>query len=87
MSRNRIKPRVGENALRVLEKRYFQKDIDGKLSEDPQAMFERVASNIASAESGFSSGNSSAKWEDEFYNMMAALDFLPNSPTLMNAGA
>ncbi len=87
MSRNRIKPRVGENALRVLEKRYFQKDIDGKLSEDPQAMFERVASNIASAESGFGSGNSSAKWEDEFYNMMASLDFLPNSPTLMNAGA
>jgi len=87
MSRDRVEPHVEENALRVLEKRYFQKDVKGKLSEGTRAMFERVAVNIASAERRFGKEGNYEKWEGKFYNMMASLDFLPNSPTLMNAGA
>ncbi|MDZ7859555.1 MAG: vitamin B12-dependent ribonucleotide reductase [Candidatus Krumholzibacteriota bacterium] len=87
MSKNRKEPRIGENALRVLKKRYFQKDVDGGLKEDPRGMFERVASNIASAEDKYKGGDGPAKWKEEFYDIMASLDFLPNSPTLMNAGA
>ncbi|HMA75927.1 MAG TPA: adenosylcobalamin-dependent ribonucleoside-diphosphate reductase, partial [Candidatus Krumholzibacteriaceae bacterium] len=87
MSKKRKEPRIGENALRVLKKRYFQKDVDGGLKEDPRGMFERVASNIASAEDKYKGGDGPEKWKDEFYDIMASLDFLPNSPTLMNAGA
>ncbi|MDR9459533.1 MAG: vitamin B12-dependent ribonucleotide reductase [Dehalococcoidia bacterium] len=69
-----------ENAMRVLEKRYLRKDSDGHI-ETPQDMFHRVAHNIASAEKV-----DAAVWEEKFYRVMANLDFLPNSPTLMNAG-
>jgi ribonucleoside-diphosphate reductase alpha chain len=69
-----------DNAMRVLEKRYLRKDSDGNI-ETPQDMFHRVAHNIASAEKV-----DAASWEDKFYRVMANLDFLPNSPTLMNAG-
>jgi len=87
MSRDRIEPKVGENARRVLEKRYLQKDVNGELVENPIQMFERVARNIASAERNYCGRSEQEKWEEEFYNLTASLDFLPNSPTLMNAGA
>ncbi len=76
-----------ENALKVLRKRYLRKDIKGNITETPQELFQRVASNIASAERNYSGNRNREYWEEQFYNMMVSLDFLPNSPTLMNAGA
>jgi len=79
--------KLSENALTVLEKRYLKK-VDGKVVEKPEDMFRRVAENIAEVD-GSHYGESKAAVErlaDEFYKMMTDLDFLPNSPTLMNAG-
>jgi len=87
MSRDKIEPRIGENARRVLEKRYLQKDVNGDLVENPTQMFERVSENIASAERNYGGRDEQKRWEKEFYNLISTLDFLPNSPTLMNAGA
>ncbi|MDK1031689.1 MAG: ribonucleotide reductase N-terminal alpha domain-containing protein, partial [Planctomycetia bacterium] len=77
------------NALRVLEKRYLKKDADGVPVEVPEDMFHRVANNIAQAEEAFGPHGGQAEVreaEETFYGMMARLEFLPNSPTLMNAG-
>ena len=71
----------------VLQKRYLKKGLDGKPIESPKEMFWRVASGIASMEENYP--NSSWKAEElarTFYTMMTQYDFLPNSPTLMNAG-
>ena len=87
MHSSRLKPRLSENALRVLEKRYLRKDIEGRVNETPEELFGRVAANIASAERRYGKAEDCRHWEKEFYNMMVSLDFLPNSPTLMNAGA
>jgi ribonucleoside-diphosphate reductase alpha chain len=81
---NEIK--LTENALRVLEKRYLKKDKNGKPSETPEELFRRVARAIAAAELIYDAKADTGKWEDEFYSTMANLNFLPNSPTLMNAG-
>ncbi|MCK4362782.1 MAG: adenosylcobalamin-dependent ribonucleoside-diphosphate reductase, partial [Dehalococcoidia bacterium] len=75
-----------ENAMRVLEKRYLKKDEQGQVIETPQEMLRRVAQNIASAELRYDPKADVAAWEEDFYRVMANLDFLPNSPTLMNAG-
>ena len=83
----RLKPQLTDNALRVLEKRYLRKDIDGNVTESPEEMFRRVSSNIASSERLYGKAEKCRQWEEDFYGMMATLDFLPNSPTLMNAGA
>ena len=77
---------LSENALRVLAKRYLKKNEDGKLIEKPKDLFLRVAKNIASAVLKFNPEANVSKTEEEFYNLMASLDFLPNSPTLINAG-
>ena len=77
---------LGENARIVLEKRYLKKDKQGNVVETPQDMFRRVAKHIASAELIYDAKADVAYWEDEFYRMMENLEFLPNSPTLMNAG-
>jgi len=76
-----------KNAVTVLEKRYLRKDENGQLMEDPEGMFRRVSDAVAEAERGY--GKSRKHTEgvaEEFYRMLADLDFLPNSPTLMNAG-
>lgn len=79
--------KLSENAMKVLEKRYLKKDDDGKPLETPEDLFRRVAKNIASADAKYgASAQDIAKTESEFFGMMANLDFLPNSPTLMNAG-
>ncbi len=78
--------KLSDNALRVLEKRYLIKDKDGKLIETPQELFRRVAKHIASAERVFNPEADISFWEETFYQLMANLEFLPNSPTLMNAG-
>ncbi|NOZ63639.1 MAG: adenosylcobalamin-dependent ribonucleoside-diphosphate reductase [Caldiserica bacterium] len=72
------------NALRVLQKRYLRKDEKGKIVETPSQMFERVARTIAEAEKEY--GEDVGKREKIFFELMRNLEFLPNSPTLMNAG-
>ena len=77
---------LSTNALRVLERRYLMKDGKGKVIETPQELFQRVARHIASAELLYDPKADSSFWEEAFYQLMANLEFLPNSPTLMNAG-
>lgn len=74
------------NSLEVLKKRYLLKDDKQNIIEKPIELFRRVASNIAKAERNFKSRFTALEVEDEFYQMMSKLEFLPNSPTLMNAG-
>jgi len=74
------------NAVRVLERRYLLKDDQGNVIETPSEMFRRVAKAIASADRLYRKDADVRKAEDEFYRVMANLEFLPNSPTLMNAG-
>ena len=75
------------NARKVLEKRYLIRDDSGRVTETPSDMFRRVAKNIATADSYYGKSKEDiARTEREFYDMMARLEFLPNSPTLMNAG-
>lgn len=84
-----VETKLTPNALRVLESRYLKKDEQGKIIETPQQLFQRVASNIASAELFFKPSLSDDEVFNiggQFYRMMASLEFLPNSPTLMNAG-
>ncbi|MDD5287760.1 MAG: vitamin B12-dependent ribonucleotide reductase [Dehalococcoidales bacterium] len=78
--------KLTENALRVLEKRYLGKDKNGQPSETPEQLFRRVARAIAAAELIYNAKADIGKYEDNFYSVMTNLDFLPNSPTLMNAG-
>ncbi|MBW2965053.1 hypothetical protein KY363_06355, partial [Candidatus Woesearchaeota archaeon] len=73
------------NAARVLEKRYLLKNDRGAVIETPRQMFRRVAREIARVEMRYG-GKDAELLEEQFYRMMADLDFLPNSPTLMNAG-
>jgi len=75
-----------ENALRVLEKRYLMKDNQGQVIETPEEMLHRVAQTIAAAELNYDSDADTTAREEEFYQLMSDLEFLPNSPTLMNAG-
>ncbi len=75
-----------ENAIKVLEKRYLARDDAGKVCETPEDMFRRVAVTVASADKDYVSPDELKKVEQDFYDMMVNLDFLPNSPTLMNAG-
>jgi ribonucleoside-diphosphate reductase alpha chain len=78
--------KLSDNALRVLERRYLGKDGDGKVIETPQELFRRVAKHIASAELHYDTEADVSFWEEAFFQLMTNLDFLPNSPTLMNAG-
>ena len=73
-------------AIAVLEKRYLRKDATGQVIESPDEMFRRVAGNIAEAERFYNHRTSAEELSEIFFRMMASLDFLPNSPCLMNAG-
>ena len=76
-----------ENALRVLRARYLKKDEQGRCTESPRDMFRRVAKAIADAETKYDSDPEvRSEWEDRFYTLMITRRFMPNSPTLMNAG-
>ncbi len=75
-----------ENARIVLERRYLKKDETGKICESPEHMFRRVACHIAQAEKKYDPTADHQEIEDLFYGLMAEFRFLPNSPTLMNAG-
>ncbi|MEK6777138.1 MAG: vitamin B12-dependent ribonucleotide reductase [bacterium] len=74
------------NAIKVLERRYLQKDEAGKVIEEPRDMFLRVSKNIAEAEKIYDKKANVPEKARLFYRLMTELEFLPNSPTLMNAG-
>jgi len=88
-SSGRAKIPLSDNARVVLERRYLAKDAEGRPAETPEGMFRRVAHNIAQAEllyKPLKAPDAAARWEERFYELMSRLEFLPNSPTLMNAG-
>ncbi len=76
--------RLTPNALKILRARYLLKDDRGQVIETPEGMFRRVSSAVALAERRY--GDDTALWEERFFDLMSSLRFLPNSPTLMNAG-
>ncbi len=79
--------RLGINAIKVLERRYLKKDDRGRISETPSQMFRRVADAVAEGEQRYGAAHDViAAAAEEFYQAMTAGEFLPNSPTLMNAG-
>ena len=69
----------------MLQKRYLLKGEEGDIIETPEGMFKRVSKAVASADNLYCNGDTD-KAEKEFYQVMSRLEFLPNSPTLMNAG-
>ncbi|HKK20932.1 MAG TPA: vitamin B12-dependent ribonucleotide reductase [candidate division Zixibacteria bacterium] len=79
--------KVTDNALAVLKRRYLAKDRLGRVIESPKELFIRVANFIAEADRGYGADDDKVKrTASSFYAMMASLEFMPNSPTLMNAG-
>jgi len=79
-------PVLSENALKVLQNRYLIKDEQGRCIETPAQLFSRVASLIAEAEAKYGADRSQIRqWHRRYYDLMAQLLFLPNSPALMNA--
>jgi len=78
--------KLAVNAVRVLENRYLLKDEKGNVIETPAEMFLRVAHAIAAVDYLYNKRADVKKTEEEIYRVLANLEFLPNSPTLMNAG-
>ncbi|HEY6000893.1 MAG TPA: ribonucleotide reductase N-terminal alpha domain-containing protein [bacterium] len=81
-----VVPSLTSNALTVLKKRYLKKSPQGEPLESPADMFRRVARVIAGAETLFNPAADAEALAETFYALMTNLEFLPNSPTLMNAG-
>ncbi|MDY6852324.1 MAG: adenosylcobalamin-dependent ribonucleoside-diphosphate reductase, partial [Thermodesulfobacteriota bacterium] len=79
-------PRLTAHAHLVLRRRYLRRNADNRVIETPARMFARVAKVVAQTDAMYGSSRSVKRTAARFYDMMAALDFLPNSPTLMNAG-
>jgi ribonucleoside-diphosphate reductase alpha chain len=77
---------LSKNSLIVLENRYLKKDELGSVVETPEEMFRRVAQNVASADLIYDTEADIYSLEEVFYRSITRLEFLPNSPTLMNAG-
>ncbi|MFH1439115.1 MAG: adenosylcobalamin-dependent ribonucleoside-diphosphate reductase [Candidatus Woesearchaeota archaeon] len=80
-----VNKKLSFNALKVLKERYLLKDENGTMIETPDGMFKRVAKNIAQADKVYNDFDQKES-EDKFFDAMNNLNFLPNSPTLMNAG-
>ncbi|MHC4629427.1 MAG: ribonucleotide reductase N-terminal alpha domain-containing protein [Planctomycetota bacterium] len=79
-------PVLSENAIEVLRSRYLVKDRRGNCIETPAQLFSRVAWSVAQVEADYRAGRNEVKrWHKRYYQLMASLDFLPNSPALMNA--
>jgi ribonucleoside-diphosphate reductase alpha chain len=75
------------NAILVLERRYLRKDENGRVIETTAQMFRRIAKGLAQVEKNYGkTAKEIAKLEEEFYRIMTSLEFVPNSPTLMNTG-
>lgn len=77
---------LNKNAVTVLERRYLAKDENQNPIESIEGLFRRVADAIAEGDRHFNADTSVTALSDQFYESMMNLDFLPNSPTLMNAG-
>ncbi len=77
---------LSPNALRVLEARYLRRDAKRAVIETPEELFQRVARAIAQAELVLGTARDADRWQAVFHDLLVSLDFLPNSPTLMNAG-
>ena len=77
---------LSANALKVLQRRYLKKGENGEILETPEEMFRRVARTVAESERLHNPAAPAHEWEETFYALMTSLEFLPNSPTLMNAG-
>ena len=77
---------LSENARKILNARYLKKDDRGNVVETPEDMFRRVARHVAAAEKIYDWETRPDECEERFYEIMSSLEFLPNSPTLMNAG-
>ena len=75
------------NTMEVLKKRYLRKDDRRNIIETPSLLFRRVARHVSQGEKNFKSSVTPEEAEEKFYGMMRNLEFMPNSPTLMNAGA
>ncbi len=83
-----MKLTLSKNAEEVLKKRILQRNSSGEVTETAEEMFDRVASFVAQADARYGASEQEVKnTKQEFYDLMASLDFLPNSPTLMNAGS
>lgn len=83
----RVPLQLSPNAITVLEKRYLVRDENGKPTEGPEDLFWRVAKTIATADRGYGASDGAVEaLADAFYELMAKRLFMPNSPTLMNAG-
>lgn len=78
--------KLSVNAIKVLERRYLKKDKNGQVVETPKQMFRRVARAIALVDVFYDQNVDTLNVEEEFYDAMVNLEFLPNSPTIMNAG-
>jgi ribonucleoside-diphosphate reductase alpha chain len=79
-------PSLNANAMRVLEARYLRRDRDRRVIETQEQLFHRVAKAVAQAELVLGRAADVDRREEEFLGLLRSLDFLPNSPTLMNAG-
>ncbi|MCM8790921.1 MAG: adenosylcobalamin-dependent ribonucleoside-diphosphate reductase [Candidatus Omnitrophica bacterium] len=77
---------LSSNSLEVLKRRYLLKDNKQNVIETPEELFRRVVRHVSFAERNFKTSCCRDKIEEDFYNAMKSLEFLPNSPTLMNAG-
>jgi ribonucleoside-diphosphate reductase alpha chain len=83
-----VDDRMTDNALyNILPARYLLRDDEGNVVEEPTNLFQRVADNVAKAELEWGDEEDYEKWRAEFREVMETLQFMPNSPTLMNAGA
>ncbi|GAB6183369.1 adenosylcobalamin-dependent ribonucleoside-diphosphate reductase [Thermodesulfovibrio hydrogeniphilus] len=87
MSEASSKLNLNPNAIEVLKRRYLKKDEEGKIIETPEELFRRVAKAIAQIDASYGKTEQEvAETEEKFYELMTSFKFLPNSPTLMNAG-
>jgi len=77
---------ISKNAEEVLKRRYLARDAEGNLIETVEGMFRRVAATIAAADKNYDPHADTAALAEDFYQLISSLKFMPNSPTLMNAG-
>lgn len=78
--------KLNKNANVVLERRYLSRDENNNVIETPEDLFHRVAKALANEDKNYRTDADIEKTEEEFFELMTSMRFLPNSPTLMNAG-
>jgi ribonucleoside-diphosphate reductase alpha chain len=78
--------KLSKNALKVLEARYLHRDAKRRIVETAEQLFEAVSLGVSYAELLLNNARDAVDWRDKYHRLLTSLDFLPNSPTLMNAG-